>query len=177
MTKGTSLSGFVIRHSFGFLVSSFGLPAISEVFVTTATISPLPISERINLRIVAFALIVLALLAFPLYWYLSVALTGGIRDAGNGYKEVDLMSMVTFPFDQKYGTAEDVPEKYRALNGQKVILTGEMVPMQSAAPEINSFSLVYSVAKCCYSGEPQVQHFIHSTVKGGQQVPYYGGLV
>ena len=145
--------------------------------MTTATLSPLPLAQRINVRMVAFALIVLALLAFPLYWYLSVALTGGIRDAGNGYKEVDLMSMVTFPFDQKYGTVEDVPEKYRALNGQKVILTGEMVPMQSAAPEINSFSLVYSVAKCCYSGEPQVQHFIHSTVKGGQLVPYYAGLV
>ncbi len=55
--------------------------------MTTATMSP-PLSERINLRMVAFGLIVLALLAFPIYWYLSVALTGGIRDAGNGYKEV-----------------------------------------------------------------------------------------
>lgn len=145
--------------------------------MTTATMSAVPLSERINFRMVAFGLIVLAILAFPIYWYLSVALTGGIRDAGNGYKEVDLMAMVTFPFDQKYGTVEDIPPKYRALDGQKVILTGEMVPMQSAAPEINAFSLVYSVAKCCYSGEPQVQHFIHSTVDRGKKVPYYGGLV
>ena len=144
--------------------------------MTTATLAPLPLAQRVNVRMVVFAAIVLALVSFPAYWYLSVALTGGIRDAGNGYKEVDLMSMVTFPFDQKYGRLEDVPEKYRNLNGQKVILTGEMVPMESAAPEINAFSLVYSVAKCCYNTEPQVQHFIHSTVKG-KQVPYYGGLV
>ena len=145
--------------------------------MTTATMSPVPLSERINFRMVAFALVVLAIIAFPVYWYLSVQLTGGIRDAGNGYKEVELKAMSDFPFDQKYGTIEDVPPMYRALDGQKVILTGEMAPMQSAAPEIDSFSLVYSVAKCCYSGEPQVQHFIHSTVQGGKKVPYYGGLV
>jgi hypothetical protein len=133
--------------------------------------------QRINVRMLVFATIVLALLAFPVYWYLSVALTGGIRDAGNGYKEVELMAMVEFPFDQKYGTIDDIPQKYRALDGQKVILTGEMVPMQSAAPEIQSFSLVYSVSKCCYSGEPQVQHFIHSSVKDGKKVPYYSNLV
>lgn len=134
-------------------------------------------ARRVNVRMVVFAALVLAIVAFPVYWYLSVALTGGIRDAGNGYKEVDLMAMVEFPFDQKYGTVDDVPEKYRALDGQKVILTGEMVPMQSAAPEIQSFSLVYSVSKCCYSGEPQVQHFIHSSVKDGRKVPYYSNLV
>ena len=143
----------------------------------TTAIAPIPLSQRINVRMVVFAAVVLAILAFPIYWYLSVSLTGGIRDAGNGYKEVELKAMSDFPFDQKYGTIEDVPPIYRALDGQKVILTGEMAPMQSAAPEIDSFSLVYSIAKCCYSGEPQVQHFIHSTVQGGKKVPYYGGLV
>ncbi len=144
--------------------------------MTTAT-APFPISERINIRMIAFGVFILALVAFPVYWYLSVALTGGIRDAGNGYKEVELMAMVEFPFDQKYGTTDDIPPKYRALDGQKVILTGEMVPMESAAPEINSFSLVYSIAKCCYNTEPQVQHFIHSKVKNDQKVPYWAGLV
>ena len=143
----------------------------------TTAIAPIPLSQRINVRMLVFAAIVLAIVAFPVYWYLSVALTGGIRDAGNGYKEVDLKAMSDFPFDQKYGTIEDVPPLYRGLNGHKVILTGEMAPMQSAAPEIDAFSLVYSIAKCCYSGEPQVQHFIHSQVQGGKKVPYYGGLV
>jgi hypothetical protein len=140
-------------------------------------VASVPLSQRINIRMVAFGLIVLALIGVPLYWYLSVALTGGIHDAGNGYKDVDLYSMVTFPFDQKYGTIDDIPTKYRELNGQKVILTGEMVPTNSAAPEINNFSLVYSVAKCCYGTAPQVQHFIHSTVLNNGKVPYYGGLV
>ena len=143
----------------------------------TTAIAPIPLSQRINVRMIVFAAVVLAILAFPVYWYLSVAMTGGIRDAGNGYKEVDLKAMSDFPFDQKYGTIDDVPPSYRALDGQKVILTGEMAPMQSAAPEIDSFQLVYSVAKCCYSGEPQAQHFIYSTVQNGKKVPYYGGLV
>ena len=143
----------------------------------TTAIAPIPLTQRINVRMIVFAAVVLAILAFPVYWYLSVAMTGGIRDAGNGYKEVDLKAMSDFPFDQKYGTIDDVPPIYRALDGQKVILTGEMAPMQSAAPEIDSFQLVYSVAKCCYSGEPQAQHFIYSTVQNGKKVPYYGGLV
>lgn len=137
----------------------------------------LSLAQRINFRMVVFVLVLSALIGIPTYIYLGVALTGGIRDAGNGYKAVDLFSMVTFAFDQKYGTIDDIPPKYRALNGQKVILTGEMVPMQSAAPEVQSFSLVYSVAKCCYNTEPQVQHFIHSNVEKGKKVPYYGGLV
>src|SRR5438132_827535 len=99
---------------------------VGEDMTTTTGIAPVPLSQRINIRMVAFGLIVLVLVGVPLYWYLSVALTGGIRDAGNGYKDVDLYSMVTFPFDQKYGTLEDVPLKYRDLNGKKVILTGEM---------------------------------------------------
>ena len=97
---------------------------------TTTAMPPLPVTQRINIRMVIFGLVLLAIVGFPTYWYLSIALTGGIRDAGNGYKEVDLMSMVTFPFDQKFGSVEDVPPKYRALDGQKVILTGEMVPME-----------------------------------------------
>ena len=137
----------------------------------------LPLAQRINVRMIVLAAIVLVPLGIATYIYLSVALTGGIRDAGNGYKEVDLKSMVEFPFDQKYGSVDDVPPIYRALDGQKVILVGEMVPMASAAPEIDSFSLVYSIAKCCYNTEPQVQHFIHSTVKDGKKVPYWGGLV
>ena len=143
----------------------------------TTAIAPVPLTQRINVRMIVFAAVVLALVAFPAYWYLSVALTGGIRERGDGWKEVDLKAMVEFPFDQKYGTIEEVPPLYRALDGQKVILTGEMVPMESAAPEINSFSLVYSIAKCCYNTEPQVQHFIHSTVMNGKKVPYYAGLV
>ncbi len=137
----------------------------------------LPLSSRINLRMVAFACFVLVLIGFPLYWYLDVALSGGVKDAGNGYLQVDLMTMVSFPFDQHNGTVDDVPPKWRQLDGKKVILVGEMAPMQSAAPEIDSFDLVYSVAKCCFTGEPQAQHFIHSKVVGGKKVPYYGGLV
>src|SRR5918999_1535654 len=102
----------------------------------TTAVAPVPLSQRINIRMVVFGLIVLALVGVPAYWYLDVALSGGIRDAGNGDKLVDLYSMVTFPFDQKYGAIEDVPPKYRALDGQKVILTGEMVATTSAAPEI-----------------------------------------
>ena len=146
--------------------------------MTTATAPvPVPLSERINVRMIVFAAIVLALVGFPAYWYLSVALTGGIRERSDGWKEVDLKAMVEFPFDQAYGTLEEVPPKYRALDGQKVILTGEMVATTSAAPEIGEFSLVYSIAKCCYNTEPQVQHFIHSTVVNNGKAPYYAGLV
>jgi hypothetical protein len=44
-------------------------------------------------------------------------------------------------------------------------------------PRISNFDLCYSIAKCCFNGPPQVQHFVKSTVVNGKKVPYYDGLV
>ena len=143
---------------------------------TTAPVHT-PLSERINVRMIVFAALLFLLIGVPTYWYLDAAISGGVKDVGGGYKEVDLKAMSNFLFDQTSGTIEDVPKKWRELDGQKVILYGEMWQPTSAGNSIGSFELVYSIAKCCFSGEPQVQHFVKATVVNGKEVGYYDGIV
>ena len=136
-----------------------------------------PLSERINVRMIVFAVLLFVLIGVPTYWYLDAAITGGVKDVGGGYKEVDLKAMSNFIFDQTSGTINDVPEKWRKLDGQKVILYGEMWQPYQAGDSVGGFELVYSIAKCCFSGPPQVQHFVKATVVNGKKVGYYDGLV
>ena len=54
-----------------------------------------PLSERINFRIIAFGLIFLTLIGVPAYWFFEEMITGGIIDRGD-YKEVNLQAMSLF---------------------------------------------------------------------------------
>jgi hypothetical protein len=94
----------------------------------------------------------------------------------DGYTEVDLKTVSTFAFDQQMGKQEDVPARFRELNGKKVVLVGEMYTTNTAAPVLEKFDLVYSIAKCCFSGPPQVQHFVKATSTAGP-LPYFSGPV
>ncbi len=135
-----------------------------------------PLSERINVRLIVFSIVALFLVGTPIYWYVDQVVTGGIKQRGD-VTEVNLMAMVTFPFDQQNGTVSDVPPQWRGLNGKKVQLVGEMYLANSAGDELNKFELVYSISKCCASGPPQIQHFVQAKAKEGKTVPYYRGLV
>lgn len=126
-----------------------------------------------NLRILLFLLVLAGLIGVPVYIYIDTVASGGIKDIGDGIKAVDLKAMSSFPFDQENGTLEDIPEQWRQLDGQKVELVGEMWAPNAASDLVREFSLVYSIEKCCFSGPPQVQHFVHTTVPGGKMVPYY----
>src|SRR5215218_8793498 len=126
-----------------------------------------PLGQRFNFRIIAFIGIIAVLVGYPLWVLVDQQLSGGIKQAAGGYKDVNLKAMSTFEFDQTNGTLNDVPKKWRELDGQKVILRGEMWQPLGAGDEVQEFELVYSIAKCCVTSTPQVQHFIKSKpVKG-----------
>src|SRR5688572_18283022 len=111
--------------------------------------------QRVNLRLIVFLAFLGVVIGYPAYVYLDAALTGGVKRVEGGYTEVDLKAMSTFHFDQQDGTIDNIPAKWRELDGKKVILYGEIAPtMTSAGPFIETFQLCYSVAKCCYSGPP-----------------------
>jgi hypothetical protein len=135
-----------------------------------------PLSRRVNFRMIIFAAVVLLLIGTPVYIYLDSALSGGIHRHGD-VTEVDLKAMSNFPFDQTNGTINDIPKQWRDLDGKRVQVTGEIYAPDSASNDLDHFDLVYSIAKCCFSGPPQIQHFVHSKVKDGGTVPYYNGLV
>jgi hypothetical protein len=117
----------------------------------------LPLSERINFRVI------------------SESLTHGIHDRG-AYKEVDLKAMGNFVFDENTGSVNDVPPEYRKLNGQKVLLQGEIYDLQEAGPGIHDFQVVYSIAKCCFNGPPKVQERVFATAKKNAKVKYEYGV-
>lgn len=131
------------------------------------------LAERLHLRAVVFVLVVLLPLAGFGYVYLKTSLSTGIRQAEGGYLWVDLQKMSSFTFDQRNGTLEQVPQRWRELSGKKVILEGEMAPLKSAASEVHEFELVWNVANCCFTGTPQVQHFVQSKVVDEGKVRYY----
>jgi hypothetical protein len=135
-----------------------------------------PLTERINFRMIGFAAIVLFLVGWPAYIYIDSVVSGGIKDRGD-FVEVDLKAMSSFPFDNERGTINDVPERWRALDGRRVQLIGEMWAPNSISPRLREFELVYSIQKCCFSGPPQIQHFVQSRVVDDETVLYRSGLV
>jgi hypothetical protein len=132
-----------------------------------------PWSERINFRMLALIAVIGVLVGYPVYVLIDTQVSGGIKAAANGYKEVNLKAMSTFEFDQANGTLQDIPQKWRDLDGQKVILLGEMWQPNVAGNEVQDFALVYSIAKCCVTSTPQVQHFVHSKAMPGKSLSYY----
>src|SRR3712207_5337183 len=136
-----------------------------------------PLSERISPRMVFFIALMALLVGYPIYVMLDMQLSGGIKAAGGGYTYVDLKTMSSFTFDQSNGTMQDVPAKWRELDGKKIILHGEMWDPTGAGTNVESFELVYSIAKCCFSGPPQIQHFVHCKPLDGARIGYYEGTV
>lgn len=142
-----------------------------------ASVEKVPLRERINLRMIFFIAFITLLIGYPVYWMVKMQVTGGIEKVAGGYSYVDLKAMSTFTFDQNNGTINDVPQRWRELDGKKVVLHGEMWEPQGAGATVSNFELVYSIAKCCFSGPPQIQHFVHSNAQQGASVGYYQGTV
>lgn len=134
------------------------------------------LANRVNLRL----LVLLAVISVPFLYFgyviVNDAVTGGIRDRGDRV-EVDLKRLGFFPFDPVNDTIENVPKDFRALNGKRVELVGEMWAPNEASNNVRQFELVYSIAKCCFGGPPKVQERVFVRVPDGQRVPYYRGDV
>jgi hypothetical protein len=133
-----------------------------------------PLLQRINWRVLVFVAVIILPIALLFFWWLNEALSGGIHDHG-AYKEIDLKAMSSFDMDQTNAKMEDIPEKWRALEGKKVLMMGEMWAPNYAgdSARLNYFQLVYSKTKCCFSGPPLAQHFVDGNVVKGSHVYYY----
>ncbi len=138
--------------------------------------APSPRRGTINIRMIAF----LAIVSFPFIWFgyifLNDRLTNGIEHHAN-YEEVNLKAMGNFPFDQRDGSVDSIPARWRQLDGKRVMLEGFMWAGRSAAPRINEFQFVYSITKCCFNGPPLVQERVFARTKDNASVAYFGDLV
>jgi hypothetical protein len=129
-----------------------------------------PLGQRVNIRMLVFAGIALLLIGYPLFLFLEAMITKGISgwksdDKYGQYRLVNLKQMSDWAMEPTTATDAAIPPEYRALDGQRVMLVGEIPPFNSARPGAESdFDLVWSVAKCCFTGKPQIQHFVKCTV-------------
>jgi hypothetical protein len=131
-----------------------------------------PLLQRINLRMVLLAALAMLLIGGPFYVWARDAMSGGIINHGD-YSDVNLKAMSSFDLDQTNGQPDDVPAKFRALEGKRVRLVGEMwAPRDAGDGYLGYFQLVYSKTKCCFNGPPLAQHFVDSNVKPGTPVYY-----
>jgi hypothetical protein len=113
------------------------------------------------------------LFGYPAYLYVDTLITGGITQRGD-LLVVDLKALSSFEMDQDSGTSDDIPQRYRQLDGKRVLLIGQMWDPYSAQDgDIRAFTLVYSISNCCFNGPPKVQHFIQATVPSGHSVEFY----
>jgi hypothetical protein len=140
--------------------------------MTTAVASKMPLTERINFRMLAVVAVVLGLVGYPVYTFVQASLNGGVQKVGD-LNVVDLKALGNFPFNEDTSTINDVPAKWRELNGKRVALEGFMVPANSAGEDVSQFQFVYNVTKCCFNGPPRVQERVFARVPNGT-VPYYG---
>jgi hypothetical protein len=127
-----------------------------------------------SVRVIAFIIVIGALIGYPLKEFIFYK---PIKETSAGYLEVDLKGISLFPFDQQNGKQEDVPVDFRALDGKKVTVVGEMWQPYSATRAVDGFQLVYSISKCCMTGVPQIQHFVQAKVVPDKHVEYYSGSV
>ena len=159
-------------------------PAARPVGPTPAVVTPnyfvapkTPWGERINFRLLLVGAVVLLLVGFPFFVWIREALSGGIIRHGD-YSDVNLKAMSSFEMDQVSGRVTDIPAKFRALDGTRVALVGEMwQPAQAGDGSLRYFQLVYSKTKCCFSGPPLAQHFVDSHVAPGRDAYYYPDMV
>ncbi len=134
------------------------------------TSSPLKLKPRINFRMLIFAVVVLGLLGYPAYVYFNSVLNGGIERSGQ-YLKVDLKAMGNYPFPADNAKPADIPAKWRALDGKKVLLMGEVWAPNEAGDHMTNFELVYSIAKCCFGGPPKVQERVFAHVPKDMRIP------
>ena len=108
--------------------------------------------------------------------YAFVTYNGGVRHTSEG-EVVDLKALGSFtPLDPQNGTLRDVPEKWRALDGKKVVLEGKMFSSLVGASELNEFEFVYDIQMCCFRGPPIPQERVFVHVPSGRMTPYIDGV-
>ena len=74
-----------------------------------------PLSERINFRLVAFIGVIALMVGYPVYVMVDQQVSGGIKNAGDGYKEVNLKAMSTYTFDELAAAAGVTTDELREV--------------------------------------------------------------
>jgi len=152
-----------------------GAPVHLQYAAPTVTVAPVVPQYRarkpLNLRMFLFAAVVICLLGWPIYTFVHEMVTQGVSNRGDRLA-VDLKALGNFNMPPD-GSVNDVPARYRALDGKRVELEGKMYAPMNAGPRGTEFQFVYDVAKCCFAGPPQAQERVYAYAPKGSTVEIY----
>jgi hypothetical protein len=144
-------------------------------YASPATRRPKRRNWNMIIRVGLVGALVFALIGYALKVTYESVIQGGVVASGDHFN-VELKQMSNFEMDQLNGTVADVPQRYRELDGKRIMLVGEVAPGGMSAGDLTrQFSLCYSVAKCCFGGPPKIQHFVLCTPADGKPMPNYDG--
>jgi hypothetical protein len=97
-----------------------------------------------------------------------------------GAGSVDVAELGKFELDQVNGVDADIPERIRRLDGQRVILLGEMwEPMSRDGSDagVAAFDLMRPAETYWGTPPPHVQRHVRCRVPAGRRVEYYPNTV
>jgi hypothetical protein len=87
--------------------------------------------------------------------------------------EVNLKDMSLFDFDPWKGGVDDIPQRFRDLEGKRVTFVGEMwAPAQRDDGSLSFFQTVYSKTKWSFRGPPHPQDFWDCNPVNGVKIDY-----
>lgn len=87
--------------------------------------------------------------------------------AGYKYKTVDAGTGASPAEIEAAKKTDQVPAKVRAFDGQRVLLTGYMLPLTMTGGRSFKFVLMKDVNTCCYGATPSMNDYITVTMKPG----------
>ncbi len=76
-----------------------------------------------------------------------------------------LLDALIYPDEYEDGEIE-FPDRIQALDGEKVALTGYMIPMVWEDSAVRNYMLVRDLMACCFGGNPEPDEWVDCTMEG-----------
>jgi hypothetical protein len=113
-------------------------------------------------------------ICFPLV-LVAIALVTRNWDAFSRYQDVDLKAMGNFPLSAEAGTLNDVPARFRALDGRRVRMVGFILD-SSGNGHPTRFQFSSNPTGQSWHSPPRVQERVFATMPPGKTADFVGGL-
>jgi hypothetical protein len=127
------------------------------------------ISAGVLLRVAAIGCIAAFIVGAPFYLWATMP-NGVIRRSG--YFDVDCKALASFELDQQNATAANIPARFRALEGKRVAIVGQMwAPNYNGDGSLTYFQLTYSRSRP-ESRPPLGQEFINCVAISGAKIEF-----
>ena len=143
-----------IRICFGLDIRHSNLPFSHDSRIPKPG-PPIPLSQRINLRMIVFIGVMVLLVGYPVYTLISEQVTGGVhRIEANSPSKVNLRPWTISCSMRTAEPSTTFPSNTAVLTGKNSRSSAKFTPNE-ASDQVHRFELVNSIAKCCFGGPPR----------------------